>query len=187
MAKAQSTSAAPAPKTLVTRPGLKKSTGDVVGFHDCETQGHIYGIPRGAKLNDSKLEPKKPSAFVIFELLEDCEVTEGSGDDGVIVKASKGDMVGVWTKGGMRNLRNMCGLSVLMQHTGEKVLKDRPKAQSPMKTFQFDTDESPTKRGMLIPVIEDNRKESRDVVTMFDRKSPAMREPGADESEDPGF
>lgn len=156
--------ATPAPQKLETREGLRKNSGDVVGFKDVETQGPIFGTPRAAKASDSKLDTSKPSVFVIFELLEDTKVTEGSGDEGKEVTARKGDMVGVWVKGGMRALRNMGGLKVLMQYTGEKKLKDRPAAQSPMKVFQFDTDKTV---GTPIPIIEDNRKDSRDVVNAW--------------------
>ncbi len=173
------TQAAPTPPKLITREGLRKSTGDVVGFHDCETQGHIYGVPRGAKLNDSALDKSKPSCFVIFELLEPCGATEGAGDEATTVKALKGDMVGVWIKGGMRNIKNMCGLPVLMQFTGEKKLKGKPAAFNPMKTFQLDVGKGV---GTLIPIIEDNRKDSRDVPTFLDPKKVGTkpREPGDD-------
>lgn len=187
MAKNQ---AAPTPPKLETREGLRKNSGDVIGFRDPETQGAIYGIPRAAKASDSKLDSTKPSVFVIFELLEDCKVTEGSADDAKEVQARKGDMVGVWVKGGMRSLRNMGGLKVLMQYTGEKKLKDRPAAQSPMKVYQFDTDRTV---GSPIPIIEDNRKDSRNVVSAWlpaakgAPSTPRMREPGEDEGEDPGF
>ena len=187
MAKAQVT---PTPTKLETREGLRKNSGDVVGFRDPEKQGALYGIPRAAKTSDSKLTPAKPSIFVIFELLEDCKVTEGSAEDAQEVMARKGDMVGVWVKGGMRSLRNMGGLKVLMQYTGEKKLKDRPAAQSPMKTYQFDTDRT---IGTVIPIIEDNRKESRSVVSYWlpaPKGAPSqtrMREPGEDSEEDPGF
>jgi hypothetical protein len=180
----------PVPKRE-TREGLKKNSGDVVGFRDPEKQGVLYGIPRAMKANDSKLEPRKPSIFVIFELLEDCKVTEGSAEDATEIVAKKGDMVGLWVKGGMRNLRNMGGLKVLVQYVGEKKLKDRPSAQSPMKVYDFDTDK-PT--GTLIPLIEDNRKESRDVVNAWlpavkgtPPSQTRMREPGEDEDEDAGF
>jgi hypothetical protein len=161
MAKAQATSTSPNPSTpkLATREGLTRYTGDVVGFHDCEEQGELYGIPRAAKASDSQLDSKKPSMFVIFELLEDCKATEGSGDDAVEITARKGEMVGLWLKGGMRQIKNLGGLPVLVQHTGEKKLKGKPAAFNPMKTFQFDIGKG---KGTEIPVIEDNRKDSRD-------------------------
>lgn len=183
------TTSTPTPRKLVVREGLTKHAGDVVGFHDLEVQGHIYGIPRGAKASDSQLGETKPSVFVIFELLEECECTEGSGDDSATVKAKPGDMVGVWVKGGMRNLRNMCGMKVLMQFTGEKKLRGKPAAFNPMKTYQFDTDG----KGTVIPIIEDNRKNSRDVVNYWlpavsgQALKPRERQPGEDVDDDYDF
>lgn len=181
MAKEATKPAIPStPKALVKPPeGLRRFTGDVVGFHDLEEQGPIYGIPRGAKLSDSDLDKTKPSVFVIFELLQECEATEGSGDDAVTSVAKKGDMVGVWLKGGMRAIRSLCGLSVFMQHTGEKKLKGKPAAYSAMKTYDFHVSEG---KGNLIHIIEDNRKESAHVATILDpKKKPGSREPGEDE------
>lgn len=182
----------PSAKTLATREGLKRFTGDVVGFRNCEEQGELYGIPRASKVIDSKIQPDKPSVFVIFELLENCKVTEGSGDDSKEIQAHTGDMVGVWVSGGMRPLKKLCGVPVLMQYTGEKKLKGRPAAQSPMKMYQFDVGAgTPTE----IPLIEDMRKKSRSVVSYWcPAHSPSVRpagtkerEPGDDSEEDPGF
>jgi hypothetical protein len=182
MAKQLAATSTPTPKRE-TREGLKKNSGDVVGFRDVEKQGPIYGIPRAMKANDSKLEPAKPSIFVIFELLEDCKVTEGSAEDAQEIPASKGDMVGVWVKGGMRNLRNMGGLKVLMQYVGTKKLKDRPAAQSPMKVFEFDTDKL---AGTPIPLIEDNRKDSRNVVNAWLPAAKGVPANGATRNREPG-
>lgn len=182
MAQSKPASIAQAPATtkLVKPPeGMRKFTGDVVGFHDCETQGPIYGIPRAAKLSDSALDETKPSAFVIFELLDNCDATEGSGDDATSVPAKKGDMVGVWLKAGMRGLKNLCGIPVFMQHSGEKKLKGKPAAFNAMKTFDFHVGQG---KGTLIPVIEDNRKKSRDVPN-FLVSEVKKREPGEDNDE----
>lgn len=187
MAKTQAT---PAPKKFETREGLNRNSGDVVGFKDPEKHGPLYGIPRAMKASDSQIDPTKPSIFVIFEMLESTTVTEGSADDAKEITAKKGDMVGLWVKGGMRALRNFGGLKVLVQYAGEKKLKNRPAGQDPMKIYQFDTDK-PT--GLPLPLIEDNRKDSRDVVNSW---LPEMktakpkfqeREPGADEDEDEAF
>lgn len=183
----------PAPKKLETREGLRKDSGDVIGFRDPEKQGPIYGIPRACKASDSKLDDSKPSVFVIFELLEDCKVTDGSAEDGKEVDAKKGDMVGVWVKGGMRNLRDMCGLNVLMQYTGVKKLKGRPEKQDPMKVYVFDTNRSAKNPGGTIPLIEDNRKTSRNVINhwlpkpMGAPKKNEERQPGDDSEEDFDF
>jgi len=164
--------------------GLVRYTGDVLGFHDPETQGPIDGIPRGVKISDSKLDPKKPSSFVIFELMQPCLYTEGTGDDAVTLTAEKGQMVGVWTKGGMRAIRNMCGRRVVMIHTGEKKLKGRPAAQDPMKTYDFHVGPGAAKP---IPIIEDTREKSVGEKSMFDLKTKPGREPGDDDDSDAAF
>ncbi len=97
--------------------------------------------------------------FVIFEALEDCKATEGSGDDAKEVNVKAGEMVGLWLKSGMKTIRNLGGLKVLVQYVGEKKLKNRPAAHNPMKVFEFDVGPG---KGTEIPVIEDNRKDSRD-------------------------
>jgi len=164
--------------------GLVRFTGDVLGFHDPETQGPIDGIPRGAKISDSKIDAKKPSSFVIFEVQQPCLYTEGTGDDAVTLLAEKGQMVGVWTKGGMRALRHMCGRRVVMVHTGERKLKGRPAAQDPMKTYDFHVAAGPAK---LIPIIEDTREKSINEKSMFDVKTKPGREPGEEVDEEVGF
>lgn len=160
MAKAAQATTPVVPPKRVTREGLSRHTGDVVGFHDCETQGELYGIPRAAKASDSQLDSNKPSMFVIFELLEDTKVTEGSGDEQKEIVAKKGDMVGLWLKSGMRSIKKFGGLKVLVQFSGEKKLKNRPAAHNPMKLFEFDIEQG--KQGTEILIIEDNRKDSRD-------------------------
>jgi hypothetical protein len=178
------TSTTPLKNAPVIPAGLTRHTGDVLGFHDLEEQGPIHGIPRGAKISDSKLEPRKPSSFVIFELISDTTYTEGTGDEAEEKQAKKGDMVGVWTKGGMRPLRNLCDREVFMFYSGEKKLKGRPAAQSPMKTYDFHVGAGKPK---LIPIIEDTREKSVGEKSMFDVKTKAGREPGEDIDEEVGF
>ena len=165
--------------------GYQKRSGDVVGFHDPEKQGPIHGIPRGCKLSDSDLDESKSSCFVIFELLDPCKVTEGSGDEKEEKDAKKGDMVGVWMKGGMRGLRNLCGVPVFMVHTGEKKLKGRPAAHSAMKTYDFHVPAARANKGTTIPVIEDSRKRSKGAPNSFLNKE--SRESGDDTDEEYGF
>lgn len=186
MAKSQTTVSTP---NYQLPEGYQKHSGDVVGFHDPEKQGPIHGIPRGAKLSDSDLENEKPSCFVIFELLDPCTVTEGSGEEKEEKQAKKGDMVGVWVKGGMGGLKNLCGVPVFMVHTGEKKLKGRPAAQSAMKTYDFHVPEKANGKGKPIPLIEDNRKQSKGKDHPFFKTGAAkpQREPGDDTEEDYGF
>ncbi len=178
------------PAARAPREGMRRVSGDVVGFRDIQTQGSLYGIPRAAKLSDSGADPKKPSGFVILEALEDMKVTEGSGEEANEILAKKGDMVGLWLKGGMRQIRNLCGVPVEIHYEGEKKLKGRPAAQKPMHVFAFDIGAG---KGTPLPVIEDNRKQSRNEPTMFDVARPGAapspsREPGDDSEDQPyGF
>ena len=177
------------PSARAPREGMRRVSGDVVGFRDIQSQGSLYGIPRAAKLSDNGADPKKPSGFVILEALEDMKVTDGSGDEAHEITAKKGDMVGLWLKGGMRQIRNLCGVPVEIHYEGEKKLKGRPAAQKPMQVFTFDIGQG---KGTPVPVIEDNRKQSRNEPTMFDAAKPGVprpaREPGDDSEEQPyGF
>ncbi len=174
----------PVKPTVIIPEGLRRHTGDVLGFHDLEEQGPIHGIPRGAKLSDSKLDATMPSSFVIFELLSPTTYTEGTGDEAEEKQAQKGDMIGVWTKGGMRALRNLCDREVFMFHTGEKKLKGRPAAQSAMKTYDFHVGKGKPK---LIPIIEDTREKSTEAKSMFHVSVKPGREPGEDVDEEVGF
>jgi len=185
MAKESAAKKPEAPKYIPE--GLRKTTGDVVGFHDLEDHGPIYGIPMGAKLSDSKLDASKPSCFVIFQLLEDkklppCIVYEGSGDEQVKFEAKPGDMVGVWTKPGMKPIFNACGRKVFIAFAGEKKLKGRPEAQSPMKMYDCHISDGPLKQ---VPLIEDNREQSKGAKTPWHKKQTG-RQPGED-NEDYGF
>lgn len=191
MAKPE-TSKTPASTPQLVKPpeGMRRFNGDVVGFHDCESQGPLYGIPRAAKLSDNGQDPKKPSCFVILEALDAMKVTEGTGEDATEFMCKTGDMVGLWLKGGMRQIRNLCGVPVFIQYAGEKKLKGRPPSQSPMQLFDFNIGEG---KGTPIPMIEDNRKQSREAPTMFDAPKGAPvkgkpREPGDDSEDQPyGF
>ena len=178
MSKTQA-SAAPSTPHRKPRQGMQRVSGDVVGFHDCETQGPLFGIPRAAKLSDNGQDETKPSCFVIFEALEDTKAVEGSGDEAHEVQVRKGEMVGLWLKAGMKAIRNLCGLPVEVFFVGEKKLKGRPASQKPMKVFEFDVGAG---KGAPIPVIEDNRKQSRNAPTMFDAPK-VGREPGEDDLE----
>ncbi len=191
MAKEQAAKTTPPAGTTPVKPtvqipeGLRRHTGDVLGFHDLEEQGPIHGIPRGYKISDSKLDATKPSSFVIFELLSPTSYYEGSGEETEEKKGVKGDMVGVWTKGGMRPLRNLGNNEVFMFYTGEKRLKGRPAAQSPMKTYDFHVGKA---KPQPIPLIEDTREKSVSAKSMFDiRTTPETRQPGEDTDEEVGF
>jgi hypothetical protein len=171
MSKNQTSTAQTAPAT--TEPvktkkgappvGYAQKTDDVVGFADLEKYGPLHGIPRGAKLSDGGIDPEKPSSFIIFELLEDCEVNAKDGETDIVVPAKKGEMVGLWTKPGMKGLRSLCGCKVWIAYKGQKNI-GKP---SPMKVYDI---RSPDKGGATIPIIEDNRDKSRAEKTFLDSR-----------------
>lgn len=99
--------------------------------------------------------------FIIFELIDPAKVSTKDGDQEVELTASKGEMVGVWFKPGMKGLRTLAGCKVWMAFTGEKNI-GKP---SPMKTYDI---RSPDKGGSMIPILEDNREYSRSVKTVLD-------------------
>ena len=163
MSKTPSQASTTKPATPAHKPpaGYGSKSEDVVGFCDLETQGPIHGLPRGAKLSDSKIEKDKASMFVIFELIDPVKVSSKDGHQEVELLAQKGEMVGVWFKPGMRGLRMLAGCKVWMGFTGEKNI-GKP---SPMKTYDI---RSPDKGGNMIPILEDNREYSRNVKTVLD-------------------
>ena len=141
------------PKTEIKKAappaGYSNKSEDVVGFCDIETQGPLHGIPRAAKLSDSKSEKNKSSMFVIFEVIDNVQVTVNEGKDNEqTIVAKTGEMVGVWTKPGMKGIRTLCGCKVWMNYAG---LKDIGKP-SPMKMYVI---MSPDKGGSLIRCQDD--------------------------------
>lgn len=169
MAKAETKTEAPKSETKkASAPaGYNNKSEDVVGFCDIESQGPIHGIPRAAKLSDSKIEKNKSSMFVIFELIDSVSVTVNEGKDNAQTLVAKpGEMVGVWTKPGMKGIRSLCGCKVWMNYAGQKDI-GKP---SPMKVYDI---MSPDKGGSLIPIIEDNRETSREAKTFLDAKMTA--------------
>lgn len=186
MAK-ESKAAVPAPsKTSYKVPeGYEKRSGDVEGFVDMGEVGcKVHGIPRGAKLQDSKLDATKPSAFIIFELLEDALGFEGSEEEKTEVPLKKGQMAGVWVKPGMRAILKACGRPVFMVNTGEKKLKNKPAGYSPMKVYDIHVGPG---KDSTIPVIDDNRDKSANVSTFLSPKRGAQRMPGEDIDESVDF
>ena len=159
----QSETSKPAIPKATPPAGYASKSEDVVGFADLEVYGPIHGIPRAAKLSDSKIEKDKTSMFVVFELIDPCKVNAKDGENDVVIDAKKGEMIGVWTKPGMKGIRNLAGCKVWLAFTGEKDI-GKP---SPMKVYDI---RSPDSGGQMIPIIEDNRERSRNVKTFLDAK-----------------
>jgi hypothetical protein len=134
--------------------GYQRQSSDIVGFWDPETSGPIHFIPRHVKLFDSKIEPTKSSTLLTGELVDACKVVDASSN---VIEARKGELVGIWTKPGMRDLQNLAGVAVYMYQDGEKDI-GKP---SPMKMFSIFSKE----RGGKLFVSEDLRDKSATVRT----------------------
>ena len=154
---------------------FKKRSSDPIGFWIPKIPNGKGGylpvrcIIQSAKLLDAKLDPKRSSVLLIAELTAPAplSVKEENIDDemdvidaekGEIVIGKKGDLIGIWGKPGMKDIIPLCGVEVSIQVNPEhkwKPIKDRP---SKMVTFDIRS----AKIGTRIPIIADQRKESRD-------------------------
>lgn len=146
--------------------GFQKQSGDAKAFWDPDLC-NILCIPRAAKLFDGNQDPKKPSMLIIVELSArtPLRLAKEKGapkeDKGEVIICNPGDMVGIWGKPGMRDIRDLCGIKTWVHKMPERL--DVGKGQ-PM--VQYDV--RGPKRGTRIPIIEDLRKESRGVATFLD-------------------
>jgi hypothetical protein len=129
--------------------GLQSHSDDIVAFWDYETGG-IYCIPKFVKLSDSKLDRSKVSYLMFATLVRPRLLATG---EGVSSQCKEGDLIGVWLKPGMRNVRRCAGAKTWIEYTGEK---DVGKG-NPMKTFTVDSDGT----GTVLPILEDNRQHSK--------------------------
>lgn len=169
MATSKTKDQTPKPGNHQLPEGVKSANDDIVGTWNFEDGGMLVGIPRHVKLSDSGIDKRRTSALIFVELTAALEVRERPTDaqeEGAVVKAEPGDIVGVWYKAGMRKIRNLANVEVHMFWTGEKDV-GRP---SPMKTFEVGS----TQRGHRLRIDEDNRKESAES-TPFDE--PGVKRP----------
>jgi hypothetical protein len=156
-------------RTHAAPEGYQSQSDDIVGTWNPEDGEPIHGIPRHVKLSDSGIDKRNTSVLVFFELIDPCKVRDRPSDaqeEGEIITADPGDIVGVWYKAGMRKLLNLGQVNVFMYLSGEKDV-GKP---SPMKTFDIQA----PRRGQRLRVDEDNRKESQQQ-TIFD--TPGTKRP----------
>lgn len=149
--------------------GASEITGDIVGYWDFEKSA-IRAIPRGVKMFDGQLDSTKVSCLIIAELTQPCPtyVKDEEDDENYIYTVSPvGQMVGIWYKPGMRAIVNKAGVDVYIRQEGEK---DTGKP-NPMKKFKVFAGPGGTK----IPIIEDTREDSEDVLTVFHDRSPGAQ------------
>ena len=177
---------------------FKKRSMDPVGFWIPKIPNGKNGflpircIIQSAKLLDAKLDKSKPSVLLIAELTAPAPLSvkeENIDDDMEIIDAEKGDIligkkgdiVGIWGKPGMRDVIPLGGVEVSIQMNPEskwKKIKDRP---SKMVTFDIRS----AKVGTKIPIISDQRKESKDVRPWIQESTTSMPTGSDDTDFDP--
>lgn len=130
--------------------GFVKETGDVAGFW--VQVSPIQGIIRGAKLSDSQLDPEKSSALVLIQLTAPC-IIDTEGEFSV---AKEGQVVGVWYKPGMRQIRSLMSQEVWIRKTAET--KDTGKG-NPMIVYEVRSKN--VERRAAVHILDDYREDSK--------------------------
>lgn len=132
---------------------FKEQSDDVVGFW-AEDEGPIYGVPRGSRVFDSSIDERKMSGLITFELLAPCVVSVKDNDgERSLEKVEKGSLVGVWAKPGMKPLKRLQGVAVIMSVKGEKDI-GKP---NPMVTYTIKSKSS----GTTLELTSDTRNKSK--------------------------
>lgn len=138
---------------------------DVDGYWDPE-KTPIHCIPIGVKLFDGSIEPSKPAMLVVARLVSPCAVKKKTETGGFELKlAHPGDVVGVWAKPGMKEIRMCRDIKTYIESAGKQ---DTGKP-NPMQKFLVKI--PPGTKGESLPILEDRRDKSRHVRTIFDMGS----------------
>ncbi len=127
-----------------------QNVDSIVGFVDPH-ETPVTLIPRAAKLMDNTAERTKSATLVICELCQDALVTTKEGR----IPASKGDLVGLWYKPGMRPIKNYAGVELWIAGDGERDI-GKP---SPMKVYKILARKGA--KGSKLQVIDDIRRQSK--------------------------
>ena len=139
-------------------------TSDVIGYWDSDGDIPITGIVEvGVIAIDSSIDRTKPSMLLKIKATVPT-VVKDKEDVENICKA--GDLVGVWFKPGMRDIRTLGGLEVTLSRNETKD-KDVKKGND-MKGFDVFGPRGQT--GQLLRLTEDRREKSKEAKTVFDVK-----------------
>lgn len=140
-------------------------TSDVVGYWNSDGEYPITGIPEeGVIAIDSGIDKSKPSLLMKWKATVPTIVADQDGAEDV---CKAGDLVGVWYKPGMRDVRPLGGIEVTMSRNPGKD-KDTGKG-NPMKAFEVRASGT----GRLLRITEDRRERSLSAATIFDVKQEA--------------
>jgi hypothetical protein len=126
--------------------GFTNQSNDVVGFYDPDVEAVIQFEPREAVHADSNIDVNKVSTLIFGMLVAPCKLVESS-KTGNVVDGKKGDLVGVWYKPGMKGLRDLCGVHVIMYPAGEK------EVGKPNPMVEYVT--ASKSKGTRLPITED--------------------------------
>lgn len=141
-------------------PGATVRSSDAIGFWDSENGGPIVIIPRHAAAFDSKkFDPTKPSVLIFAELVKDATVLTS---DGEVVSGKAGELIGIFAKPGMRQIRNMCGVTTFLARDSRKDINTGK--GNDMKGYMVASQET----GSVIPITDDRRDKSRGSKTFLD-------------------
>jgi len=147
--------------------GYAEQTGDITGFWDDSLSPTIHFIPVEVRAFDSQLDKNKPSMLVIGKLVD--AIPLSSGKTGKTVEGKPGELVGVWAKPGMRNLKNLAGVRVFMYDSGETLATGKV---NPMRVYKVLSKD----KGAELLVTDDKRKQSRGAKLFFELGTAALND-----------
>ena len=140
-------------------------TSDVIGYWNSDGEIPLTGIPEtGVVAIDSGIDKQKPSLLLKVKATLPTIVMDQDDNENV---CKAGDLVGVWYKPGMRDVRTLGGVEVTIARNPAKD-KDTGKG-NPMKAFEIRASTT----GQLLRITEDRREKSMAAPTIFDVKQAA--------------
>lgn len=149
-------------------------TSDVVGFWDPEICP-IHCIPKRANVGDGQLDSSKPSLLIFATLLASIPLykVDSKTSERTTVQGKVGDLVGIWAKAGMRDVRNLADVPVLMYATGTVDVG------KPNEMLGFEIRCPRASEGKPIQIVEDRREKSKDNPTFLERRRNSLTAPKA--------
>lgn len=176
--EAEETKTPMAPRHFDTPQGYEKKTSDLVGFWK-QDGGPVHFQPLYAKAFDSGLDERKATVIIVGHAIGDKNECVDAEQEDVTPKA--GELIGVWYKPGMAQIKTLAHAQVFMYMSGEK---DTGKP-NPMATFEI----AAKGKGGILYLQDDFRKKSLNVSIPFESKQAiraARSAPVEDEDEDFG-
>ncbi len=154
--------------------GYEERTSDLVGFWDQE-KGPIHFVPRYAKVFDSHIEAGKSSIVIVGQAVGSVPLLDSDGNE---FDSQPGDVIGVWYKPGMVQIKSLADVRVFMYLSGEQ---DVGKI-NPMKTYKVGS----SKKGNTLYLTDDYRKKSKHTELPFEKKGVSTANHAAEDDEDFG-